>query len=45
MFDRQIQPGTDETMILQVVIDRETGIKEITEIPAKIIDARVHLIK
>lgn len=45
VFDRQIQPGTDETMILQVVIDRETGIREIKEIPGKIVDARVHLIK
>ena len=41
VFDRQIQPGTDETLILQIVIDRNTGISSIAEIPAKILDAKV----
>ena len=43
IFDRQIQKGTDETMILEVILNRDTGIEEITSIPGTIKDAKVLL--
>lgn len=42
VFDRQIQEGTDKTMILQLQIDKE-GLKDIKEIPARIEKCRVVL--
>ena len=39
IFDRQIPPGTDEGMILQVTIDKN-GVLEIEEVPVKIEKAK-----
>lgn len=35
IFDKQIPPGTDETMILQITVD-QNGLKDVREIPAAI---------
>ncbi len=42
IFDRQIPPGTDEGMILQVTIDKN-GVLEIEEMPVKIEKAKPSL--
>lgn len=39
IFDKQIPPGTDETMILQLTVGRD-GLKGVKEIPASIRKAR-----
>jgi len=39
IFDRQIPPGTDEGVILQVKVNKK-GILEIEEIPVKIENAK-----
>lgn len=39
IFDRQIPPGTDESMILQITINRK-GLLDIEEIPVKIHQAK-----
>ncbi len=39
IFDKQIPPGTDETMILQITLDRN-GLKGVKEIPAMIRKAK-----
>lgn len=39
IFDRQIPPGTDESIILQLVIEKE-GLVSVDEIPVKIINGK-----